>query len=146
MFVTSKSSTSFTVQRHSLSCSVAPFSPFVLVAALLKMDFPKRVPCLSRVTEQLSSSHIPLGGQADLGLHQRLPRGELVHRRELGAGAAGVDRRVERAGAWIQTGGAKKDVRAISSMAAASSGGNKTVQGLVLKREGRGLCLTQAQH
>ena len=50
----------------SLSCSVAPFFPFSLVAAPLKWSSQERVPFFSRVTEQLSSKLerqplVPLG-------------------------------------------------------------------------------------
>ena len=41
-------------ELSQLSCSVAPFFPLFLVAALLKWSSQKRVPFFSRVTEQLS--------------------------------------------------------------------------------------------
>ena len=57
-----------------LSCSVATFFPFFLVAAPLKMVFPKKGPFFSRVTEQLSlKNRCPsLGEETWLQLHVSL--------------------------------------------------------------------------
>ena len=62
-----------TSNGFSLSCSVAPFFPFFLVAAPLKWSSQKRVPFFSRVTELSSCS--PAAESYGVIGPERLPRG-----------------------------------------------------------------------